>query len=96
MFQAKNDHADVCWSLYDWTTRSVSSTQSKAMPLEMKGTRIVEADLELFSLFSHESYLAILVMSHMGRKIARAKKPTTAASPTMRIGPRASDIPLTA
>ena len=36
-------------------------------------------------------YLAINVRSHMGRNIASAKKPTTAASPTVSSGPIASD-----
>jgi hypothetical protein len=41
-------------------------------------------------------YLTIFVMSHMGRKIARAKNPTTAAKPTIRMGPIISDRDLTA
>jgi hypothetical protein len=36
-------------------------------------------------------YFASSVRSHMGKKIARAKKPTTAASPTVSSGPIASD-----
>ena len=52
----------------------------------------IGTDAEVFPFH----YLTILVMSHMGRKIARAKKPTTAARPTIRIGPRASESPLTA
>lgn len=41
-------------------------------------------------------YFVIFVRSHMGKKIAMAKKPTTTASPTVRMGPTASDICLTA
>jgi hypothetical protein len=36
-------------------------------------------------------HFAINVRSHIGKKIARAKKPTTAASPMVKIGPMASD-----
>ncbi len=36
-------------------------------------------------------HFAIRDRSHMGRKIASAKKPTTAASPIVKIGPIASD-----
>lgn len=41
-------------------------------------------------------FVASLVKSHMGMKMASAKKPTTAASPTIKIGPMASDRALTA
>ena len=38
------------------------------------------------------AYLTIVVRSHIGRKMARAKKPITAARPTVSMGPMASDI----
>ena len=41
-------------------------------------------------------YFTILVKSHMGRKMARAKKTTTTVSETIRMGPMASDSPLVA
>lgn len=41
-------------------------------------------------------HFAILVRSHIGMKMARAKNPTTPVSTTIKIGPMASDKPATA
>ena len=41
-------------------------------------------------------YFTILVRSHIGKKIARAKKPTTVVNKIIKIGPMASASPATA
>jgi len=56
----------------------------------------IEVDVNSFPVPEFLHQRTILVRSHMGRKIAMAKNPTTAARPTIRAGPRASDSLLTA
>ena len=48
-------------------------------------------NVELLNAELLNDYFAINVRSHIGKNIARAKKPTTAASPTVSSGPIASD-----
>src|SRR4030042_3776876 len=52
-------------------------------PAEDDRDQDIETQVYIFSFH----YLTILVMSHIGMKMARAKNPTTAASTTIRLGP---------
>ena len=73
------------------STTLPNTPAARAIRTQIKSTIILY--FRHFRHFRHLFfYFAINVRSHMGRKMARAKKPTTAARPTVSIGPMASDI----